>query len=117
MRESLSIFQRLVEIHPDNSDNREGLSDSYAGFGAEYRRMAAQPNSSKSERLKDWQTARTNYEKSLDVLMDLRDRRALSAEDRQRMIDIKQDIAVCEAVILGHQGRRESQKPLRSMTC
>jgi tetratricopeptide (TPR) repeat protein len=104
LRESLSIFQRLVEIHPDNGDNREGLSDSYAGFGAEYRRMAAQPNSSKSNRLEDWQAARTNYQKSLDVLMGLQDRGALSAEYTQKMTDIKQDIAVCDAAINGPQG-------------
>jgi tetratricopeptide (TPR) repeat protein len=42
LRESLSIFQRLVDIHPDNGDNREGLSDSYAALGAQHRRMAAQ---------------------------------------------------------------------------
>ena len=104
LRESLSIFQRLVQIHPDNSDNREGLSDSYTGFGAEYRRMAARPNSSKSKRLEDWRAARTNYEKSLDVLVGLRDRGALSAEFTQKMADIKQDIAVCDAAIIGHQG-------------
>jgi hypothetical protein len=67
LRESLSIFQRLVEAHPDNNDNREGLSDSYAGFGAEFRHRAVQPNSSKWKRLEDWRDARINYEKSLDV--------------------------------------------------
>jgi eukaryotic-like serine/threonine-protein kinase len=104
LREALSIFQRLVQIHPDNSDNREGLSDSYAGFGAEYRRMAAQPNSSKSKRLEDWRAAQSDYEKSLDVLIGLRDRGALSAEYRQKMTDIQRDIAVCDAAINGNQG-------------
>ena len=51
LRESLSIFQRLVETHPDNNDNHEGLSDSYAAYGAEYRHRAVQLNSSKSKRL------------------------------------------------------------------
>jgi hypothetical protein len=104
LRQALSIFQRLVQIHPDNSDNREGLSDSYAGFGAEYRRMAAQPNSSKSKRLEDWRAAQSDYEKSLDVLIGLRDRGALSAEYRQKMTDIQRDIAVCDAAINGNQG-------------
>ena len=51
LRESLSIFQRLVETHPDNNDNHEGLSASYAAYGAEYRHRAVQLNSSKSKRL------------------------------------------------------------------
>jgi hypothetical protein len=102
LHESLSIFQKLVQIHPDNSDDFEGLSDSYAGFGAEYRRMAAQPNSSKSKRLADWRAARTNYQKSLDLLVGLRDRGALTAEFTQKMTDIKQDIAVCDAAISSH---------------
>jgi hypothetical protein len=104
LRESLSIFQRLVDIHPDNGDNREGLSDSYAALGAQYRSMAAQPNSWKSKRLEDWRAARTNYEKSLDVLTSLRDQSALSAEYRQKMTDIQRDIAVCDAAIIGHPG-------------
>jgi hypothetical protein len=91
-----------VDIHPDNGDNREGLSDSYAALGAQHRRMAAQPNSSKSKQLEDWRAARTNYERSLDVLVGLRDRSTLSTEYRQKMIDIKQDIAVCDAAISGH---------------
>jgi hypothetical protein len=66
--------------------------------------MAARPNSSKSKRLEDWRAARTNYEKSLDVLVGLRDRGALSAESTQKMTDIKQDIAICDAAIIGHQG-------------
>jgi eukaryotic-like serine/threonine-protein kinase len=99
LHESLSIFQRLVQIHPDNSDNFEGLSDSYAGFGAEYRRMAAQFNSSKSKRMAYWRAARTNYQKSLDVLVGLRDRGALTAEFTQKMTHINQDIAVCDAAI------------------
>jgi non-specific serine/threonine protein kinase/serine/threonine-protein kinase len=100
LRESLSIFQRLVQIHPDNSNNGEGLSDSYAGFGAVYRRMAGEPNLSKSKRLEDWRAARTNYEKSLDVLVGLRDRSTLSTEYRQKMTDLQQDIAVCDAAII-----------------
>jgi tetratricopeptide (TPR) repeat protein len=104
LRESLSIFQRLVESHPENNDNREGLSDSYAGFGAEYRHRAVQPNSSKSKRLEEWRAARTNYEKSLDVLVYLRDHGALKTEERQKMIDVKQNIAICDAAINGDQG-------------
>ncbi len=99
LRESLSIFQRLVDAHPDNRDNREGLSDSYAAFGAEYRHRAVQLDSSKSKRLEDWRAARANYEKSLDVLVYLRDQGALKTEERQKMIDIRQSIAVCDAAI------------------
>jgi len=104
LRQSLAIFQKLVQTHPENSDNREGLADSYAGFGAEYRRMAAQPNSSKSERLEDWRAARTNYEKSLDVLIGMRDRGGLSAEYTQKMSAIRKDVADCDAAIIGHHG-------------
>ncbi len=103
-RESLSIFQRLVEAHPDNNDNREGLSDSYAVFGAEYQHRAVQSNSSKRKRLEDWRAARTSYEKSLDVLVYLEDQGALKTEERQKMINIKQNIAVCDAAINGNQG-------------
>ena len=104
LRESLAIFQKLVQIHPENSDNREGLADAYAGFGAEYRRMAAQTNSSKSEQLEDWRAARTNYAKGLDVLIGMRDRGGLSAEYTQKMSEIGKDVADCDAAIIGHQG-------------
>jgi non-specific serine/threonine protein kinase/serine/threonine-protein kinase len=103
LRESLAIFQKLVQTHPDNNDNRNGLSDSYAAFGAEYRQMAVQTDSSKSKRLEDWRAARTYYEKSLDVLVDVRDRGVLSTEERQKMIDIQQNIAVCDAAISRYQ--------------
>jgi tetratricopeptide (TPR) repeat protein len=104
LRESLAIFQKLVQTHPENSDDREGLADSYAGFGAQYRRMAAQLSSSKSERFEDWRAARTNYQKSLDVLIGMRDRGGLSAEYTQKMSNIRKDVADCDAAISGYQG-------------
>jgi hypothetical protein len=91
-------------MHPDNNDNRDGLSDSYAALGAQYRRMSAKSNSSKSKQRDYWRAARTNYEKSLDVLAGLRDQSALSAEERQKMAAIQRDITVCDAAIMGHQG-------------
>ena len=110
LRESLAIFQKLVQVHPENSDNREGLADSYTRFGAEYRRMTAQPNSSKSERLADWRAARTNYKKSLDVLVGMRDRGELSAEYTQKISDIEKDVADCDAAIIGHHGNGKGEQ-------
>jgi hypothetical protein len=58
--------------------------------GAEYRHRAVQHNSSKSKRIGDWQAARTNYEKSLDVLVGLRDRvRSARRKDRKSSISSK----------------------------
>jgi tetratricopeptide (TPR) repeat protein len=107
LHHSLVLFQRLVHVHPENSDNREGLADSYAGVGAAYRQMAAQPNLSTSDRLEHWRAARTNYEKSLDVLIGMRDRAELSAEYTQRMTGITKDVAACDAAIAGHHATKQ----------
>jgi eukaryotic-like serine/threonine-protein kinase len=98
---SLATFRKLLETHPDNSNNREGLSDAYSTLGAAYQKMAMNPSSLRSGRLQDWQKARANYQKSLNVLVNLQARNALGALKSNAIAEIEQKLAACDAAISG----------------
>ncbi len=109
-REALLIFQQLAESNSASNDNRRGVSDAYFGIGTAYETLATTYRLSPSVRLQDWQIARTNYQKSLDILNDIGYRGASAQPDSPEAIKLKQNIAACDDALAGLRGNETTRK-------
>lgn len=96
--EALSIFQRLTENNFANNDNRQGLADAYSDIGTAYEMLATSSRLSAPFRLQYWQAARTNYQKGVEILNDLKYRSA-PLQDSPKVAKLKQNIATCDEAL------------------
>jgi non-specific serine/threonine protein kinase/serine/threonine-protein kinase len=103
-REALIIFQQLTENNPANNDDRRGVADAYSNIGTAYEALAKTNRLSPSGRLQDWQTARTNYEKSIEILNNLKYRSAPLQQDNPEATKLRQNIASCDKAIARLRG-------------
>lgn len=97
--EALSIFQQLTENNPANNDDRRGVADAYSNIGTAYEVLAKTNRLSPSTRLQDWQTARTNYQKSIEILNDLKNHSAPLQQDSPDALKLRQNIAACDEAL------------------
>jgi non-specific serine/threonine protein kinase/serine/threonine-protein kinase len=102
--EALIIFQQLTENNPANNDDRRGVADAYSNIGTAYEAIAKTNRLSPSGRLQDWQAARTNYQKSIKILNDLKYRGAQLQQDSPEATKLRQNIASCDEAIARLRG-------------
>jgi tetratricopeptide (TPR) repeat protein len=98
-REALFIFQRLTENNLANNDNRQGLADAYSNIGTAYEMLATSTRLPASFRLQYWQAARTNYQKGVEILNDLKHRSAPLQQYSPEVTKLKQNIATCDEAL------------------
>lgn len=108
--EALVIFLQLTENNPANNDDRRGVADAYSYIGTAYETLAVANHLSPPMRLEDWQTARANYQKSLAIFRDLKNRGAPLQQDSPELTKLKQNIATCDEALTGLRGIATGRK-------
>jgi non-specific serine/threonine protein kinase/serine/threonine-protein kinase len=98
-RQVLIIRESLSVADPKNAEIRSDLAKTYKNLGKVYTMLASQSKRSVSQRIKHWHQARSWYQNSLDVLLDMRQRGILSSADAGEPDNVAREIARCDAAL------------------
>jgi len=93
-RKSLAIRQELVAANRDDAEGLAQLANISARLGAFFMSLAQN-----EKRASDWKEAERQYEQSLDVWLDLRNRNKLVADDVAKPDEITKKLAECKSTL------------------
>jgi tetratricopeptide (TPR) repeat protein len=100
---SVVLAERVLGQHPDNLTLRQQMALTHFNVGEIYFNLAeraqAQAQAPAGQRLELWSEARKTYQRSLDLLLELRGHGALSSEDAALPGQITKKIAACDAAL------------------
>lgn len=96
-RRALAIFEKLSSEDPTQAMKRRELARSYSNLGNVYAVLASK--SPGNRQIENWREARSNYQKSLDILLDMRNRGTLLAFESGEPEKIAAEIARCDAAL------------------
>ncbi|MEK6289610.1 MAG: serine/threonine-protein kinase [Acidobacteriota bacterium] len=99
-RRALAIFEKLSSEDPAEAMKRRELARSCSNLGNVYAILASK--SPGNQRIENWREARSNYQKSLDILLDMRNRGTLPAVESGEPEKIAAEIARCDAALKGN---------------
>jgi non-specific serine/threonine protein kinase/serine/threonine-protein kinase len=94
---SLAMIEALSTADPTNVQKLRDLAVSYAGLGDLYTRSALTGTIPVSRQSEHWRQARSWYQRSLNIWLDLRQRSALQTSDTNLPDEISGKIAQCDA--------------------
>ncbi len=99
LRQSVTLAEAGLAQNSGNDGMRQQLASTYFDAGEVYWRLATSAKTSNSQRLEHWSDARRNYQRSLDLLVELRQQGALAAEDAVRPDQVVKKIAACDGAL------------------
>jgi tetratricopeptide (TPR) repeat protein/predicted Ser/Thr protein kinase len=106
-RSMLALRQALATEKPSNAQAQIDLAFGYLRFGELYAILGGASAIPASKRVEHWREARSWYQRSLAVLLDLGERGLLPAERVATMEMITREIAKCDAAL----AEQPSQSP------
>jgi tetratricopeptide (TPR) repeat protein len=92
----LTIFEALSANDRTNAELHRALADTYSKLAEAHTILAANTKSPADKRLAQWREARSWYEKSLELLTDMRNRGSLTGLDTRKPEEISRQIANCD---------------------
>jgi serine/threonine protein kinase/tetratricopeptide (TPR) repeat protein len=98
-REGLAAFEAMAAAGADNRYVRSGLAQCYFGLGLAYAALAAEARISPAERTERWQEARSWAQRSLNIWVEKRDRRAMESLEREMPERVARQIAECDTAL------------------
>jgi len=98
-RRALAIFEKLSSEDPTEAMKRRELARSYSNLGNAYAALASKAPG--NQRIENWRESRSNYQKSLDILLDMRNRGTLPALESGEPEKIAAEVARCDAALKG----------------
>jgi non-specific serine/threonine protein kinase/serine/threonine-protein kinase len=98
-RQAVTILEALLAKEPMDAEVRADLVHSYTRLGELLATLGANATAPLSQRVEHWQQARSWYQRSLDVLLDMRRRGLLTDTDANRPDSIAREIATCDAAL------------------
>ena len=98
-RQALSILQQLSAADPTNAVYLRNIGLCYESSAQALSHLAADETRSKTERIKDWNEARSWFEKALDLFSKLRDRGTLMPADSEQAAKFAAKIRECDTAI------------------
>ena len=96
-RRALAIFEKLSSEDPTEAMKRRELARSYSNLGNAYAVLASK--SPGNQRIENWREARSNYQKSLDILLDMRSRGTLASSESGEPEKVAAEIARLDAAL------------------
>jgi tetratricopeptide (TPR) repeat protein len=111
---ALTIFKTLPSEEQNNNFALSGLGEAYSGMALAHAALAAAKGVSVEQQLQQWREARSWYQKSLDIWVEMRSRGALARVDADKPQEMAGGIAQCDAAIarvLGSHGSRSNLAP------
>jgi len=98
-RQALSILQQLSQADPTNAVYLRNIGLCYETSADALSRLAADETKSREQRIKDWNEARSWFEKALDLFSQLRNRGTLMPTDSERAAKFTAKIRECDTAI------------------
>ncbi len=80
-REAVRILEELSDADPNNTSLQRNLAACYAYFGDIYSFLASKANLPAGKQVEHWQAARSWYQRSLKLTLQMRDRNLLISSD------------------------------------
>ncbi len=109
-RRALQIAETLTAADRADTLYKPGdVANARAALGEIYSRLAEQPGKAGPAKIKNWRTARTWYQKSLDAWLILQRKAPLSKFDAAEPVKLAGKIAGCDAAIAKLQAGTRSQ--------
>jgi len=98
-QEALQLLEALSTQDPTNADVRFNLAQSYSKLGGVHVMLASPVTAPVGQRREHWRQARSWYQKSLDLWLDLRHRGTLNGPDADQPDRVTGEIARCDAAL------------------
>lgn len=111
---ALTIFKTLPSEEQNNNFALSGLGEAYSGMALAHAALAAAKGVSVEQQLEQWREARSWYQKSLDIWVEMRSRGALARVDADKPQEMAGGIAQCDTAIarvLGSHASRSNLTP------
>lgn len=102
-RKSQALFEALAAADPTNVVARRDLAISYSYLGDVYGMLASNAASA-SRKIELWREARSWYQKSLNIYLEMRSSGTLRGADAGKPDEIGRQIADCDAALAKLQG-------------
>lgn len=99
LRRSVEFAELVLARDPKNDNMRRIMAMTHFDIGEVCSRLAARRKASESERTEQWLAARKAYQRSLDLILDLRSHGALTKEFSDKPEQIPRKIAMCDAAL------------------
>jgi len=96
-RRALAISEKLSAEDPTEALKRHELARTYSNIGNAYAAIAS--TSSGTQRIQNWGEARANYQRGLDILLDMRTRGMLTTLGSGEPDTIAAEVAKCDAAL------------------
>jgi non-specific serine/threonine protein kinase/serine/threonine-protein kinase len=99
LQKSLAIFKSLPSADQNNDFALSGMAGTCTGMGMAHAALAMTKGATVGQQLTHWREARSWYQKSLDIWLEMRSRGALARVDADKPQDMAGEIAQCDAAI------------------
>jgi eukaryotic-like serine/threonine-protein kinase len=99
LQKSLAVFKSLPSADQNNDFALSGLAGTYTGLGMAQAALATAKGVAVGQQLRHWSAARSWYQKSRDIWLEMRSRGALARIDADKPQDMAGEIAQCDAAI------------------
>ena len=93
------MSERVLAQDSSNEVMRRHLALAHFQIGEVCSNMAARANTPAGERFGRWSEARNAFQRSLDLLAELRDKGALLPEDANKTEQVARKITACDAAL------------------
>lgn len=103
-RNEVDILENLVVANPMNATTRRRLALAYADVGALSAKGASEASTPASKRIEYWNEARTWYQRSMDIFIDIRKRGILTGTENIKINQMAEEIAKCDRELAKLQG-------------
>jgi tetratricopeptide (TPR) repeat protein len=97
--QALSIMQQLSAADPTNAVYLRNIGLCYETYGQALSRLAADETRSPTERIKDWNEARSWFEKALELFSELQKRGTLMPTDSEQIVKFTAKLRECDSAI------------------
>jgi hypothetical protein len=104
-RKSVAIVEALSATDPTNAVARRDAAYCYSSFGDVHAMLASKAKASVGEQIERWRQARSWYQRSLSVTLDMRRRGILRSSDADEPDKLARRIAECDAALAKLQGK------------
>jgi serine/threonine protein kinase len=109
-REALQVLEALSEADPNNASVQRDLAACYAYFGDVYSFLASKASLPTSKQIEHWQAARSWYQRSLKLTLQIRDRGLLRSSDAGEADRLTSLIDKCDQTLMKLKGSPQRMK-------
>lgn len=100
-REELELNDKMFGLQPTNTNVRRGQAATHDQLGQAYKLLAVAPSSSPDTARDNWLNARREFQASIEIYRELKDKRALVGAEAGKVDAVAKKLAECDAALAG----------------